>query len=157
MRAERKAAASRQLEELETKVLAELEGQIDLMFTKRGFNPDEGLQAALDQTQASDASMTASDATAEGADVADKSADNSQIPPEQQNDEAAAQSMVAYDKEALEKEKVLRAVKQQALTMSTDIKDLLKNEWAGIIKSLEGEKEQAENDRKKNLSSAKND
>ena len=60
-------------------------------------------------------------------------------------------------KEALEKEKVLRAVKQQALTMSTDIKDLLKNEWAGIIKSLEGEKEQAENDRKKNLSSAKND
>ena len=36
MRAERKAAASRQLEELETKVLAELEGQIDLMFTKRG-------------------------------------------------------------------------------------------------------------------------
>jgi hypothetical protein len=98
--------------------------------------------------------MTASDATAEGA---DKSADNSQIPPEQQNDEATAQSMVAYDKEALEKEKVLRAVKQQALTMSTDIKDLLKNEWAGIIKSLEGEKEQAENDRKKNLSSAKND
>ena len=50
MRAERKAAASRQLEELETKVLAELEGQIDLMFTKRGFNPDEGLQGALDQT-----------------------------------------------------------------------------------------------------------
>ena len=44
MRAERKAAASRQLEELETKVLAELEGQIDLMFTKRGFNPDEGLK-----------------------------------------------------------------------------------------------------------------
>ena len=127
------------------------------MFTKRGFNPDEGLQGALDQTQASDASVTASDATAEGADGADKSADNSQIPPEQQNDEATAQSMVAYDKEALEKEKVLRAVKQQALTMSTDIKDLLKNEWAGIIKSLEGEKEQAENDRKKNLSSAKND
>ena len=155
MRAERKAAASRQLEELETKVLAELEGQIDLMFTKRGFNPDEGLQGALDQTQASaDASVTASDATAEGA---EKIVDNSQLPPEQQNDEATAQSMAAYDKEALEKEKVLRAVKQQALTMSTDIKDLLKNEWAGIIKSLEGEKEQAESERKKNLSSAKND
>jgi len=143
MRAERKAAASRQLEELETKVLAELEGQIDLMFTKRGFNPDEGLQAnmegALDQTQASDVSATTSEKT----DKTD-AADNSQIPAEQQNDEATAQSMVAYDKEALEKEKVLRAVKQQALTMSTDIKDLLKNEWAGIIKSLEGEKEQAE-------------
>lgn len=58
MRAERKAAASRQLEELETKVLAELEGQIDLMFTKRGFNPDESLQNVLDQTQVSDASAT---------------------------------------------------------------------------------------------------
>ena len=61
MRAERKAAASRQLEELETKVLAELEGQIDLMFTKRGFNPDEGLQNALDQTQASEVSATTSE------------------------------------------------------------------------------------------------
>lgn len=138
MRAERKAAASRQLEELETKVLAELEGQIDLMFTKRGFNPDEGLKGALDQTAASDVSVDNSVAATE---AADKSADESQIPAEKLDDGAAAQSTVAYDKEALEKEKVLRAVKQQALTMSTDIKDLLKNEWAGIIKSLEGEKE----------------
>jgi len=138
MRAERKAAASRQLEELETKVLAELEGQIDLMFTKRGFNPDDGLKGALDQTAASDVSVDNSVAATE---AADKSADESQIPAEKLDDGAAAQSTVAYDKEALEKEKVLRAVKQQALTMSTDIKDLLKNEWAGIIKSLEGEKE----------------
>ena len=124
------------------------------MFTKRGFNPDEGLKGALDQTAASDVSVDASVATSEGA---DKSADDSQVPAEKQNDEATAQSMVEYDKEALEKEKVLRAVKQQALTMSTDIKDLLKNEWAGIIKSIEGEKEQAETDHKKNISSAKND
>jgi hypothetical protein len=118
--------------------LAELEGQIDLMFTKRGFNPDEGLKGALDQTAATEVSVDTSIATAE---AADKAADESPIPAEKLDDEAAAQSMVAYDKEALEKEKVLRAVKQQALTMSTDIKDLLKNEWAGIIKSLEGEKE----------------
>jgi hypothetical protein len=118
--------------------LAELEGQIDLMFTKRGFNPDEGLKGALDQTAATDVSVDTSIATAE---AADKAADESPIPAEKLDDEAAAQSTVAYDKEALEKEKVLRAVKQQALTMSTDIKDLLKNEWAGIIKSLEGEKE----------------
>lgn len=142
MRAERKATASRQLEELETKVLAELEGQIDLMFTKRGFNPDDGLKGALDQTAASEVSVDTSIAATEAADKsADKSADESQIPAEKLDDAAAAQSTVAYDKEALEKEKVLRAVKQQALTMSTDIKDLLKNEWSGIIKSLEGEKE----------------
>lgn len=41
--------------------------------------------------------------------------------------------------------------------MSTDIKDLLKNEWAGAIKSLEGEKSQAETDVKTKISQAKND
>ena len=89
-----------------------------MMFTKRGFNPDEALQGALDQSQSSDvsvASVTTADATADAADGAegvDKSADSSQIASEQQNDETTAQSMVVYDKEALEKEKVLRAVKQ---------------------------------------------
>ena len=44
-----------------------------------------------------------------------------------------------------------------ALSMQTDIKDLLKNEWAGNISNLEGEKQTAEKDRKENLLKAKND
>jgi len=39
-------------------------------------------------------------------------------------------------------------VRKHALTMQTDIKDLLKNEWAGTIKTLEDEKNKAENDKK---------
>jgi hypothetical protein len=31
--------------------------------------------------------------------------------------------------------------------MHADIKDLLKNEWAGSIQTLEGQKKKAENDR----------
>ena len=61
------------------------------------------------------------------------------------------------DKEVVEKEKLLAGVRQYAITMSTDIKDLLKNEWAGSINSLETEKEKAEKDRKENLSKAKDD
>ena len=69
-----------------------------MMFTKRGFNPDESLQGALDQTQASDKSL---DTSNPASDAADKSADNSIPAAEQENaDEATAQSMVAYDKEA---------------------------------------------------------
>ena len=41
--------------------------------------------------------------------------------------------------------------------MQSDIKDLLKNEWAGTINSLEGEKKKAESDRQENLKKAKND
>lgn len=48
-------------------------------------------------------------------------------------------------------------VRKHALAMQTDIKDLLKNEWAGTIKSLESEKEKAEDDKKNNLAKAKND
>jgi hypothetical protein len=44
-----------------------------------------------------------------------------------------------------------------ALSMQTDIKDLLKNEWAGNITNLEGEKKQAESDHKNKLLTAKND
>lgn len=48
-------------------------------------------------------------------------------------------------------------VRKHALTMQTDIKDLLKNEWAGTIKSLEDEKNKAETDKKAQISNAKND
>ena len=50
--------------------------------------------------------------------------------------------------EDAEKEKLLDGVRKMALSMQTDIKDLLKNEWAGNINNLEGEKKKAENDHK---------
>jgi hypothetical protein len=56
-----------------------------------------------------------------------------------------------------EKAKILAGVREYAISMSTDIKDLLKNEWAGTIQSLEGEKKKAEKDRKESLLQAKND
>jgi len=52
---------------------------------------------------------------------------------------------------------MLAGVREYALSMSTDIKDLLKNEWAGSIKSLETQKSKAESDKKEKLSKAQND
>jgi len=44
-----------------------------------------------------------------------------------------------------------------AISMQSDIKDLLKNEWEGTINTLEDEKKNAENEKKANLANAKND
>jgi hypothetical protein len=41
--------------------------------------------------------------------------------------------------------------------MSSDIKALLNDEWAGAIKNIEGEKNKAESDVKDKIKSAKND
>ena len=41
--------------------------------------------------------------------------------------------------------------------MSSDIKDLLKNEWAGSINTLQSEKKKAEAARGESLLAAKND
>ena len=59
--------------------------------------------------------------------------------------------------DAKEKEKMLESVRKQFMSMSSDIKDLLKDEWAGSIKNLEGEKKKAENTRKENLAKARDD
>ena len=59
--------------------------------------------------------------------------------------------------EEAEKEKLLDGVRKMAMSMQTDIKDLLKNEWAGNINNLEGEKKKAESAHKENLLKAKND
>lgn len=48
-------------------------------------------------------------------------------------------------------------MRKQYVTMSSDIKDLLKNEWAGMINDIEGEKAKAEMQRKDSLLKAKND
>ena len=39
-------------------------------------------------------------------------------------------------------------VRKHALAMQTDIKDLLKNEWAETLKSLDSEKIKAESEKK---------
>jgi len=44
-----------------------------------------------------------------------------------------------------------------AVTMQSDIKDLLKNEWAGSIQTLEGEKAKAEIDVREKVRVAGND
>lgn len=61
------------------------------------------------------------------------------------------------DNEMAEKEKLLTSVRQYAISMTSDIKDLLKNEWAGSIDNLEGQKKKAEMERKENLTKAKDD
>jgi hypothetical protein len=77
---------------------------------------------------------------------------------EESKDGEISQQKEGDDEEDVqEKEKILAGVRQYAISMSSDIKDLLKNEWAGTIQSLEGEKKKAENERKENLQKAKND
>lgn len=44
-----------------------------------------------------------------------------------------------------------------AVTMQSDIKDLLKNEWAGNIQTLEGEKAKAEIAVREKIKTANND
>lgn len=41
--------------------------------------------------------------------------------------------------------------------MQSDLKDLLKNEWSGMINNLEGEKSKLEANRKERLANSKND
>ena len=79
------------------------------MFTKRGFNPDDALKEELDKTWASSSGDTTNiDSSALNL-TQENSADNVQPPA---SDEASAQPLATYDKEAAEKQKVLNAVKQ---------------------------------------------
>ena len=61
------------------------------------------------------------------------------------------------DAEVEEKEQILEGVRKMAMSMQSDIKDLLKNEWAGSINNLEGEKKKAESERQESLKKAKDD
>jgi len=69
----------------------------------------------------------------------------------------AGQANAEAARDVAEKQQILDGVRKYALSMQSDIKDLLKNEWAGTINSLEGEKKKAESDRQENLKKAKND
>jgi hypothetical protein len=57
----------------------------------------------------------------------------------------------------VEKEKFLNSVRQYAINMGSDLKDLLKNEWAGEINNIEDEKKKAQKDHKEKLIMAKDD
>ena len=72
-------------------------------------------------------------------------------------EKAAAAEDAKDNAEVNEKARLLEDVRKQYVTMSADIKDLLKNEWAGMITNIEGEKAKAEIQRKDSLRLAKND
>jgi len=57
---------------------------------------------------------------------------------EGEKEEASKPAATEEDREAAEKEQILAGVRKVALSMQTDIKDLLKNEWATNITALEG-------------------
>ena len=132
MRAARKENATKTIEEFNQKFLTDLQGQIDDMFTNAA-------QKKLDR-QKSEVGETSAAPDGEVAKAEDE-----------ENKDENDQEEVA------EKAKILAGVRQYAISMSSDIKDLLKNEWAGTIQSLEGEKKKAESDRKESLLKAKND
>ena len=53
-----------------------------------------------------------------------------------------------------EKAKVIDGVRQHYVSMTTDIKDLLKNEWSTMITDLESQKSKAEASRRERLAGA---
>ena len=136
MRANKKASTERNIEDFNQKFLTDLQGQIDDMFTK--VEEKRGAQGKLFD----DPESPAQEAEGDGSDVK-----TAELSAEANAEQAQVEG----------KEKIMDEVRKHALAMQTDIKDLLKNEWAGTIKSLESEKEKAEDDKKNNLAKAKND
>ena len=79
-------------------------------------------------------------------------------PSEPENESTApSQEKKEADPDIIEREKLLAGVRQAAMSMSSDIKDLLKNEWAGSINNLQTEKKKAEAAKSESLLAAKND
>lgn len=143
MRAQRKENAQKQIADFNAKFLSDLESQIDEMFVNaanRKTDKPEGADG-LDAGEADEIDFAL--------------AGSGPLPPafKENSDQKPAEG----DDETQEKQKILDGVRKMAVTMTSDIKDLLKNEWAGNIQTLEGEKRKAENDRKENLKVAKND
>jgi hypothetical protein len=128
MRAQRKQNAQTTIEEFNQKFLSDLQDQIDNMFADREKKFEQAVQkedVSLDTTKDQTLDQTA-------------------------NDDEGKQ----IDQEVAEKEKLLAGVRQYAINMSSDIKDLLKNEWGSSINSIEKEKKKAENDLKENIQKA---
>jgi len=149
MRAQRKENATKSIEEFNQKFLTDLQGQIDDMFTnvanrkaQRGQKGDEESEDSVPKdTEEGEKEVKDEESKAEG----------------EGEGETIDTTTTAVDKEVEEKSQILEGVRKYALSMQSDIKDLLKNEWAGSISSLETEKKKAENDRQESLKKAKDD
>lgn len=144
MRAQRKEQAQKQIADFNQKFLSDLESQIDEMFVnaanRKVEKPDGGEEVDLGDGDEIDLALAGTGALVVGF------------------KESAAKPVPAEGgDEAEEKQKILDGVRKMAVTMQSDIKDLLKNEWAGSIQTLEGEKVKAEIDRRESLKVAKND
>lgn len=129
MRAQKKERQEKTFEDFNQKFLNDLYSQMDEMFQKKG----------------------------EDGQVADGPIGGDQVENKEENSLNESQIQTPEDKEQAEKEKILNGVRKMAISMQSDIKDLLKNEWEGTINSLESEKKKAETEKQTNLANAKND
>jgi len=136
LRAQRKGNAQAQLEDFNQKFLTDLQGQIDDMFEAAATRKERKAAALQDKSVDQSTDISQDQKESEGA--------PEDTPKEQEADVA-------------EKEALLAGVRQYAMSMSSDIKDLLKNEWAGSIDTLEGQKRKAETDMKENIKKASHD
>lgn len=129
MRAAKKETQQKTFEDFNQKFLTDLYSQMDEMFQKKGED-GQVVDGPIGEDQAENK---------------EESLNESQI------------NQTPEDKEQAEKEKILNGVRKMAISMQSDIKDLLKNEWEGTINTLESEKKKAETDKQKDLANAKND
>lgn len=140
MRAQRKEATQQSIEEFNQKFLNDLQSQIDGM-----------LSSAADRKLARSEELGAHISPQKGSKEGEEGVEGENVDRDQEPDEAAR------DREVKEKEKMLAGVREFALSMSTDIKDLLKDEWTGTIKNLEGDKKKEETSRKDKIEKARGD
>ena len=135
MRASRKEQKANLVEEFQTKLFDNLQNQLDEMWSKKvtSINKKPG----------------------EEEEDVEKNEDEEEKKEEEEPKEEPVKE--EGNAEVDEKAKLLEDVRKQYVNMSSDIKDLLKNEWAGMITNLEGEKAKAELQRKDNLLKSKGD
>lgn len=119
MRAQRKEQASQKIADFNAKFLSDLESQIDEMFTnaanRKADKADGGAELELGDGDDIDLSLPSSTGVT--------------APLKEGSDKKQAEA----DDDTQEKQKILDGVRKMAVTMQSDIKDLLKNEWAGGI------------------------
>lgn len=144
MRAQRKEQAQKQINDFNQKFLSDLESQIDEMFVNAANRKVEKTEDGEEVDLGDDGEIDLALANAGNLVVGFKeTTPKSEIP--EAGDEAG------------EKQKILDGVRKMAVTMQSDIKDLLKNEWAGNIQTLEGEKAKAEIAVREKIKTANND
>ena len=132
LRAQRKEKMQQSLEDFNQKLLTDLQSQIDDMVSSAASRKLQRKEELLEKQNDSNLDSTAQ-TTMEHADTS------------------------SLDAEQQEKEKMLASVRQFAVTMGSDLKDLLKNELGSQMTELQSEKKRAETDRAEKIQRAKDD